>query len=113
VGQCRSIFSTRMVAWLAVTLLTSRRTHSISRCLQAVSATLVRVSFTKQEMLACFRNADRLSFDQFQRQIEGKTTGVLWAESSPSLMSTPISSSPGSSSISTYPDFDMPPCAFG
>jgi molybdenum cofactor sulfurtransferase len=39
----------------------------------------IALGFTKQEVVACFRSADRLSFEQFQRQINGKTTGALRA----------------------------------
>lgn len=33
--------------------------------------------FTKDELAPCFLNTDRISYDEFQHQIEGKTTGAL------------------------------------
>ena len=33
--------------------------------------------FTKDDLAPCFLNADRITFDEFQHQIEGKTTGAL------------------------------------
>jgi selenocysteine lyase/cysteine desulfurase len=33
--------------------------------------------FSREDVAACFRHADRISYDEFQHQIEGKTTGAL------------------------------------
>jgi selenocysteine lyase/cysteine desulfurase len=35
------------------------------------------LGFTRDDLGPCFADADRIGFDQFQRQIEGKTTGAL------------------------------------
>jgi molybdenum cofactor sulfurtransferase len=39
----------------------------------------VALGFTKEELLACFRDKDRLTFEQFLHVIDGKTTGALRA----------------------------------
>jgi molybdenum cofactor sulfurtransferase len=35
------------------------------------------LGFTKADLEPCFRDVDRISYEQFQRQIQGKTTGAL------------------------------------
>jgi molybdenum cofactor sulfurtransferase len=39
----------------------------------------VALGFTQEELTVCFRDKDRLSFDQFLHVIDGKTTGALRA----------------------------------
>jgi selenocysteine lyase/cysteine desulfurase len=39
----------------------------------------VALGFTKEELVACFRDKDRLTFEQFLHVIDGKTTGALRA----------------------------------
>jgi selenocysteine lyase/cysteine desulfurase len=39
----------------------------------------VALGFTKDELAACFRAKGRLSFEEFLRVIDGKTTGALRA----------------------------------
>ncbi len=37
------------------------------------------LGFTQDEMVACFRDKDSVSFEQFLQVIDGKTTGALRA----------------------------------
>ena len=37
------------------------------------------LGFTREELALCFRDKDRLSFEQFLHVIDGKTTGALRA----------------------------------
>ena len=39
----------------------------------------VALNFTKEDLIVCFRDKDRLTFDQFLHVIDGKTTGALRA----------------------------------
>jgi len=39
----------------------------------------VALGFTQEELVACFRDKDRLTFEQFLHVIDGKTTGALRA----------------------------------
>jgi selenocysteine lyase/cysteine desulfurase len=60
-------------------LANERRISLRAGCHCNPGAREVALGFTQDEMLACFRDADRLSYEQFVRVIDGKTTGALRA----------------------------------
>ena len=39
----------------------------------------VALGFTKEDLASCFRDKDRMTFEQFLQVIDGKTTGALRA----------------------------------
>jgi selenocysteine lyase/cysteine desulfurase len=39
----------------------------------------IALGFTQEELVACFRDKERMTFEQFLHEIDGKTTGALRA----------------------------------
>ncbi len=67
----------RIDSYIAERLASAERISLRAGCHCNPGAREAALDFTKDDLEACFANVDSITFDQFRRQIVGKTTGAL------------------------------------
>jgi molybdenum cofactor sulfurtransferase len=67
----------RIDSYLSERLASAERISLRAGCHCNPGAREAALGFTHDELQACFANKDQITFDQFRRQIVGKTTGAL------------------------------------
>jgi selenocysteine lyase/cysteine desulfurase len=67
----------RIDCYVAEKMASAERISLRAGCHCNPGAREAALGFTKADLEPCFQNVDRITFDQFTRQIQGKTTGAL------------------------------------